>query len=145
MFTQTKRACSLLKMIKNRWPVSVPIKLICKTGVREAVEASQKWVCNLHFWLYLGQFLTDYQNFPLEAYENCNLAKKWVHNCAICAPASTAPFFCWTYCNLSFCHPLLCDCQWWPDKKLSQETSDNMTGIPVIMWQESLSQCEGQI
>ena len=29
--------------------------------------------------------------FPLKAYENCHLAKKWLHSCAPCAPASTAP------------------------------------------------------
>ena len=28
----------------------------------EAVKAFQKWVSNLHFFLYLGQFLTDFQN-----------------------------------------------------------------------------------
>ena len=28
----------------------------------DAVEASQKWVRNLHFCLYLGQFWTDFQN-----------------------------------------------------------------------------------
>ena len=31
-----------------------------------AAEAVQYWVCNLHFCLYLGQFLTDFENsfFP---------------------------------------------------------------------------------
>ena len=56
----------------------------------EAVEASQKWVCNLHFWLYLGQFLTNFQNsFFLWKLLKITI---WLESgCAITHPAHPLP------------------------------------------------------
>ena len=90
MFTQTKRACSLLKMIEIRWPVSVPIRLVCKTGFTEVVEAFQKWVCTLHFWLYLSQFLTDFQN-SFFLWKLMKSAIWFKSGCTIAQPAHPLP------------------------------------------------------
>ena len=46
---------SLIFEIKTSFP--------CGLLFTEAAEAVQYWVHNLHFFFYLAQFLTDFQNF----------------------------------------------------------------------------------
>ena len=54
-------------------------------------ETAKEWVRNLHFCLYFGQLLTDFQKFffLLKPCLNCYHLKEW--GCAIKQPAYPVP------------------------------------------------------
>ena len=56
----------------------------------EAVEASQKWVRNLYFCLYLGQFSTDFQN-SVFLWKLMKIAIWLQSGCAVAYPAHPLP------------------------------------------------------